>query len=156
MYTLHQPANKISDETLELFRKVLENDLKLYGSKLAREKGLDDSVVLDLIPSVLQIPIIDKINAQYLDTSLLKFKKELNKYSLADLKEICRQKGVKITGTRDELMNRIADHIGLVEPTTEELDKSKSFKSKPLKNRKKLKGNIDLDETPNHYVSDSE
>ena len=156
MFPITQAPNKISDETLLLFKKVLENDIKTYGIQLARERGIDETAVLELIPNILEMPILDKINAQYLDTTNMKFVKELNKFNVADLKEICRQKELKTTGNREELIVRIADHLGLREPTTAELDKSKSFKSKPLKNRKKVRGNVDLGETPNHYVSDSE
>lgn len=156
MFPVNQSPNKISDETLELFKTVLENDLRNYGIQLAREKGLDENSVLSLIPGILEIPILQKINERYLDTSNMKYRKELNKYSVADLKEICRQKELKITGNREELIERISENIGLRDPSNEELEKSKSFKSKPLKMRKKTRGNVDLDETPNHYVSDSD
>ena len=156
MFPVNQSPNKISDDTLELFKTVLENDLRNYGIQLAREKGLDENSVLSLIPGILEIPILQKINERYLDTSNMKYRKELNKYSVADLKEICRQKELKITGNREELIERISENIGLRDPSNEELEKSKSFKSKPLKMRKKTRGNVDLDETPNHYVSDSD
>lgn len=154
--SIPQSPNKVSDETLDLFKKVLQTDLRSYGLKIARERGLDEQSVLELIPSVLNINIMEKINQQYLDTTSMRYKKELNKYSVADLKEIARRNELKMTGTRDELILRIADKLGLIEFSQEELDKSKSFKSKPLKSRRKLKGNVDLSETPNHYVSDSD
>ena len=159
MFFLPTPPNKISDETLDLFKKVLENDLRVYGQQLAKERGLDEKVVFDLIPGILATPISDKINNEYLDTKQFKYSKELNRYNCTDLKEICRRNDLKGTGTRDELIQRISAHLGLAEHSNEDLEKSKSFKSKPLKSRKKVRGNVSglsIDATPNHYVSDSD
>jgi hypothetical protein len=152
---IEQP-NKISIETLQLFRKVLEDDLKTYAIKISNEQNINVNELLEFIPGILSKPVLDKINTRYRDTSGMKYKKELNRFSLNDLKEIARENNVKITGTRTDLINNISEKIGLVDHTDQELEKAKSYKSKPLKNKKKLSPDKTLDATPSHYISDSD
>jgi hypothetical protein len=152
---IEQP-NKISTETLQLFRKVLEDDLKTYAIKISNEQNININELLEFIPGILSKPVLDKINARYHDTSGMKYKKELNRFSLNDLKEIAKKNNVKITGTRNDLINNISEKIGLTDHTHEELEIAKSFKSKPIKNKKKLSPEKSLDTTPSHYISDSD
>jgi hypothetical protein len=151
-----QPANKISEETLLLFRKVLEDDLKSYAIKISNEQNIDINALLELIPIILSEPIIDKINLGYRDTSKMRYKKELNLYSLTDLKEIAKTNELKISGNRADLLERISEKLGLVEYSNEELDKAKSFKSMPLKQKKKPSPEKNRDSTLSHYISDSD
>ena len=151
-----QPPNKISDETILLFKQVLEDDLQKYAKKISIEQNININVLLELIPSVLSEPVLDRINQKYRDTSYLNYKKELNKYSLNDLKEIAKDNSIKITGTRIELMERISEKLQLKEYSSEELEKAKSFKSKPLCSRKKKTVSNSLESESNHYISDSD
>lgn len=151
-----QQPNRISDETLQLFRQVLEDDLKAYATKISNEQNIDINALFELIPVVLSEPIMNKINTKYRDTSILHYKKELNKFSLSDLKEIAKSNELKISGSRLDLIDRISEKLDLKDYSQEELDKAKSFKSKPIKNRKKGSPIKDLDSTPNHYISDSD
>ena len=148
--------NKLSTETLELFKKVLEDDLKTYATKISNEQNININELLELIPDILSKPIMDKINIRYLDTSSMSYKKELNRFSLIDLKEIAKNNNVKTSGNRTELINNISDKLCLTDHTIEELEKAKSFKSKPLKNKKKNSPEKNLDSTPAHYISDSD
>ena len=132
-----QSPNKISDETLQLFKQVLEDDLQKYAKKISIEQNININVLLELIPSVLSEQVLYRINQKYRDTSYLNYKKELNKYSLNDLKEIAKDNNIKITGTRIELIERISEKLQLKEYSSEELEKAKSFKNKPLCSRKK-------------------
>jgi hypothetical protein len=151
-----QPPNKISDETLQLFKKILEDDLKRYAIKISNEQNIDINALLELIPIILDEPIIDKINLGYRDTSKMRYKRELNRFSLSDLKEIARTNELKISGNRTDLLERISQKIGLVEYSNEELDKAKSFKSMPLKQKRKASPEKSLESNPSHYISDSD
>ena len=148
--------NKISTETLQLFKKVLEDDLKTYATKISNEQNININELLELIPDILSKPIMDKINIRYLDTSSMRYKKELNRFSLIDLKEIAKNNNVKSSGNRNELINNISDKLCLTDHTIEELEKAKSFKSKPIKIKKKNSPEKNLDSTPTHYISDSD
>ena len=151
-----QPPNKISDETLQLFKEVLDEDLKKYAKKISIEQNININVLLELIPNVLSEPMVDKINQKYRDTSHLNYKKELNKYSLTDLKEIAKDNNTTTTGTRSELMERLSLKLQLRDYSNEELEKSKSFKSKPLCSRKKKTNSNTIESESNHYISDSD
>ncbi len=148
--------NKISDDTLLLFKQVIEDDLRKFAQEIVYENpNLRINDLIGLIPQVLDTPIIDKINSKYRDTSLMKFKKELNKFSLIDLKEIARSNDLKITGTRSELMSRISEKFSLRDYTVEDLNLAKSFmsdESKPKKKKSKEKPAKIL----TNYISDSD
>lgn len=156
MLNLVQAPNKVSNETLELFRKVIYDDLYKLAEKVALERAVSIDELKPLIDRVLEQPIQDKLDKRFRDLSGMRYRKDLNRFTLLDLREISREKGLKTSGSREELIDRIASHIGLRDFSEEQLLEAKSFQSKPLKSRKKLKGNLDLSETPNHYVSDSE
>jgi len=151
-----QTPNKISSELLQLFKKVLEDDLKTYATKISNEQNININELFDLIPGILSKPIIDKINLKYLDTSAMTYKKELNRFSLLDLKEIAKINNIKTSGNRNDLINNISSKIGLNEHTIEELEKMKSFKSKPIKTKKKNSPEKNQDSTLAHYISDSD
>lgn len=150
--------NKIADETLLLFKQVIEDDLRKYAQEIVLEQPnvrLND--LLDLIPQVLETPIMDKINSKYRDTSGMKYKKELNKFSLGDLKEIAKAHDLKISGTRSELMTRISEKISLRDYTVEDISLAKSYQSKSggsIPKKKKIKDEKSI--TPTNYISDSD
>ena len=55
-----QPANKISEETLLLFRKVLEDDLKSYAIKISNEQNIDIKNIPNPMPdkNVINLSLI--------------------------------------------------------------------------------------------------
>ena len=155
------PPNKISDDTLLLFKQVIEDDLRKFAQEIVYENpSMRINDLIGLIPQVLDTPIIDKINSKYRDTSLMKYKKELNKFSLIDLKEIARSNDLKMSGTRSELMARISEKIELRDYTVEDLNLAKSFMSacttmgeiKPTKKKSKEKS-VSMSA---NYISDSD
>jgi hypothetical protein len=101
--------------------------------------------------------MLDKINCKYRDVSDLKYKKELNKFALNDLKEIASANCLTTSGTRTELMHRISEKLCLREYTNDELSKAKSFQSSSsiIKKKKKNEKISKNDPNPN-YISDSD
>ena len=156
------PPNKISDDTLLLFKQVIEDDLRKFAQEIVYENpSMRINDLIGLIPQVLDTPVIDKINSKYRDTSLMKYKKELNKFSLMDLKEIARSNDLKMSGTRNELMARISEKIELRDYTVADLNSAKSFMSasttmgeiKPKKKKSKEKS---VSISAANYISDSD
>ncbi len=154
------PPNKISDDTLLLFKQVIEDDLRKFAQEIVYENpSMRINDLIGLIPQVLETPLIDKINSKYRDTSLMKYKKELNKFSLIDLKEIARTNDLKISGTRAELMERISEKFALRDYTVEDLNLAKSFigsasASHKPKNKKSKEKSVSTIST--NYISDSD
>ena len=150
--------NKISDDILLLFKQVIEDDLRKFAQEIVFDQpNIRLSDLLELIPQVLDTPIIDKINSKYLDTNHMKYKKELNKFSLHDLKEIAKTKNLTISGTKVELMTRIAEKLSLRDYTMEDLTAAKSYQTKmslggvfPKKKKSKEKP------VSTNYISDSD
>jgi hypothetical protein len=155
------PPNKISDDTLLLFKQVIEDDLRKFAQEIVYENpSMRINDLIGLIPQVLETPLIEKINSKYRDTSLMKYKKELNKFSLMDLKEIARSNDLKMSGTRSELMARISEKFELRDYTVEDLNLAKSFigsasasHTKPKNKKSKEKSVVS---TPANYISDSD
>jgi len=156
MFPTHSAPNKVSPDTLELFANVLRGDLTIFAQTVAEERGISLDDIMPLIDRVLAKPIEDKINETYLSTETIQFKKELNRFNSLNLREICRKNSLKITGSREEMINRISEHLNLKEFTQQEESCAKSFRSRSLKNRKKVRANVNLAETPTHFVSDSD
>jgi hypothetical protein len=146
--------NKISDETLLLFKQVIEDDLRKYAQQIVLEQPqLNLCDLFELIPQVLETPIMDKINSKYRDTSQLKYKKELNRYSLSDLKAIAKGHDLKISGNRSELMNRISEKISLRDYTPEDIQMAKSYQSNQVPKKKRSKDDKAI---TSNYVVDSD
>jgi hypothetical protein len=151
------PPNKISDDALLLFKQVIEDDLRKFAQEIVYENpSMRINDLIGLIPQVLDTPIIDKINSKYRDTSLMKYKKELNKFSLMDLKEIARSNDLKMSGTRNELMARISEKIELRDYTVADLNSAKSFMSNEIKPKKKKSKEKSVSISAANYISDSD
>jgi hypothetical protein len=144
-----------------LFKQVIEDDLRKFAQEIVYENpSMRITDLLGLIPQVLDTPIIDKINSKYRDTSLMKYKKELNKFSLMDLKEIARSNDLKMSGTRSELMARISEKFELRDYTVADLNSAKSFMSASttmgdIKSKKKKSKEKPVSNSTN-YISDSD
>ena len=128
---------RFAPETLDLFRNVLEADLTNYANQISRERSIPLDDILKLIPRVLETPLVDKLGDQYRDTSRIVYKKDLDKFTIPDLKEIAKKNSVKTSGTKQELVDRIADHLELKDISQDDIKKSKSFISKQSNPRKK-------------------
>jgi len=150
--------NKISDETMLLFKQVIEDDLRKFAQEIVYENPtMRINDLIALIPQVLETPLIDKINSKYRDTSLMKYKKELNKFSLMDLKEIARSNNLKMSGTRNELMARISEKIELRDYTVADLQLAKSFmNASTTVDKMKPKNKKSKEQATTNYISDSD
>jgi hypothetical protein len=146
---------RVPDETLILFKKVIESELKLFAEKISKNNDICLEDILKFIPEVLETPIEDKIIEQYRDISKFKYKSELDRFSLEDLRQISKLLNLSILGNRMELINRIAIYKNLSNITEDELLKSKSYISKTKKrvSRKKTKSS---DDEGSNIVSDSD
>lgn len=126
----------LPNETLELFRKILENELKIYANEIHKTHNIPLENILSLIPKIMDEPMIEKISNKYRDTSKLEYKQELNKYTLYDLKHIASVNCVPVSGTKSQLVDKISVKIGLKEFSNTEISESKSFISKSIKRKK--------------------
>ena len=125
---------RVPDETLILFKKVIESELKLFAEKISKNNDICLEDILKFIPEVLETPIEDKIIDQYRDISKFKYKSELDRFTLDDLREISKLLNLSLIGNRTELINRIAIYKNLSNITEDELLKSKSYISIALNN----------------------
>ena len=126
---------------VELFKKVIEDDLKSLAIKISRERDIPIDTLLPYISTILKTPMIERIHEKHLDISNIKYKKELQRYTLKDLREIAKNNHIVISGTRAELIERISEKCGIRDFTYDEISNAKSFigntcKSRPL--RKKM------------------
>jgi hypothetical protein len=147
---------RVPDETLVLFKKVIETELKLFAEKISKTNNdicLED--ILKFIPEVLETPIQDKIIEEYRNISKFKYKCELDRFSLEDLREINKSLSLSSVGTKTELIDRIAIHKNLLNITEDDILKSKSYISKTKKRTSKKKTKSS-DEEDSNIVSDSD
>jgi len=124
---------------VELFKKVIEDDLKAFAIKISSERDIPIDTLLPYISIILKTPMIERIHEKHLDISYIKYKTELQRYTLKDLREIAKNNHIPISGTRVELIERISDKCGIRDFTSDEILKAKSFigntatKSRPRK-----------------------
>jgi len=145
----------IPPETLELFKKIVENDLISYANEISKTQNISLDNILPIIPKIMEKPMLTKISDKYRDTSSLTFKKELNRYTVHDLKVIASKNQLTISGNKSELIDKISIKIGLKDITDTELKKSKSYISldKNRQNIKKKKSPINIS---NNIIEDSD
>jgi len=124
-------------ETLELFKKVVESDLLEYAKKISIDRNIPIDQITPYINKILEKPIADKLNLEYRNINRIIYKKDLDRFTLLDLSEIAKSQSLKSSGNKLELVNRITKHLNLKDITDDELKRSKSFTSKPLKIKKK-------------------
>lgn len=136
---MHNISIDTNTPIVELFKKVLEDDLKALAIKISRERDIPIDSLLPYISIILKTPMIERIHEKHLDISNIKYKTELQRYSLKDLREISKNNDIPISGTRAELMERIGEKCGIRDFTLDEISKAKSFigsivtKSRPRK-----------------------
>ena len=124
---------------VELFKKVIEDDLKALAIKISRERDIPIDALLPYISIILKTPMIERIHEKHLDISNIKYKTELQRYTLKDLREIAKNNHITISGTRAELIERISEKCGIRDFTLDEISSAKSFigniatKSRPRK-----------------------
>jgi hypothetical protein len=102
-----------NDETVALLRRVLENDLREYAHVVAKETGVDVGRVLACIPPILQANVEDKMREAFYDPTRLKYRCELRRFSVGDLREVCKRCGVRGVGTRAEIEARLCETLKL-------------------------------------------
>jgi len=112
---------------VELFKKIIEDDLKTLAIKISRERDIPIDSLLPYISIILKTPMIERIHEKHLDISNIKYKTELQRYTLKDLREIAKNNDIPISGTRVELIERISEKCGMRDFTPDEISKVKSF-----------------------------
>ena len=156
MFKQFVSQKRVPEETLLLFKKVIETELKLFAEKISKTNNdvcLED--ILKFIPEVLETPIQDKITEEYRNISKFKYKSELDRFSLEDLREISKSLNLNSVGTKIELIERIAINTNLLNITEDDILKSKSYISKTKKRTSKKKAKSS-DEEDSNLVSDSD
>lgn len=136
---MHNMNIDTNTHIVELFKKVIEDDLKAFAIKISSERDIPIDTLLPYISIILKTPMIERIHEKYLDISYIKYKTELQRYTLKDLREIAKNNHIPVSGTRAELIDNISDKCGIRDFTPDEISKAKSFigsanvKSRPRK-----------------------
>lgn len=102
-----------NDETVSLLRRVIETDLREYAHVVAKELGVDVGRVLACIPTVLVANVEEKMRGAFYDPARLRYRCELRRYSVADLREVCKRCGVRGVGTRADIEARLVETLKL-------------------------------------------
>ena len=143
----------LDSNVLTLFKKVIEEDLKTLAIRISREREIPLDTITPYIDIILNIPMIDRIRDKYLDMSSIKYKNELQRYALQDLREIAAHHSVSVSGTRRILIDNICEKCGIRDFTQEEILKSKSYISIKTKTSHKKSSDQKID---THLVDDSD
>jgi len=142
-------------ETLELFSKILENDLIAYANEISKTQGISIDCILPIIPKIMGQPMLSKITEKYRDTSKFEYKRDLNRFTVQDLKFIATKNELTTSGNKSELIEKISDKIGLRDLTLSEIKLSKSFiSSSKIKKKKPTKSTNDI--IVNNIIDDSD
>ncbi len=102
-----------NDETVAILRRVLEKDLREYAHVVAKELDVDVDRVLAYIPTVLQANVEDKMREAFIDPKRLMYRCELRRFSVGDLREICKRCEIRGVGTRAEIETRLCNTLKL-------------------------------------------
>jgi hypothetical protein len=151
---MHNMQSDIHTNIVELFKKIIEDDLKTLAIKISRERDIPIDTLLPYISIILKTPMIEKIHEKHLDISSIKYKTELQRYTLKDLREIAKNNHIAVSGTRAELIERIS---GACDFTLDEILKVKSFTYNAGKSRPRKKTvDAKVDATVANLVDDSD
>jgi hypothetical protein len=143
-------------EIVELFSKIVENDLIAYANEISTTQNISIDAILPLIPKIMAQPMISKITEKYRDTSCFEYKKDLNRFTIQDLKFIAAKNQLPISGNKSELIEKISIKIGLRDITMCELKKSKSYISSTKTAQKKKNNKSEVDVMVNNIIEDSD
>ena len=146
----------LPSETLELFSKIVENDLIAYANEISKTQNISIDDILPIIPKIMCQPMISKISEKYRDTTGFEYKKDLNRFTIQDLKFIAAKNQVTISGNKSELIEKISIKIGLRDITLCELKKSKSYISSKSSTKKKISTKNENDIVVNNIIEDSD
>jgi len=130
---------KLPEDTLDIFRKILENDLMLYATEISKTHNIALEDIIPLIPNIMSQPMQSKIQEKYRDTSNLEYKRDLNRFTIQDLKFIATKNQLTTSGNKSELIEKISIKIGIRDITLSDIKLSKSFISTNIKKKKPTK-----------------
>ena len=130
-------------DIVELFKKIIEDDLKTLVIKISRERDIPIDTLLPYISIILKTPMIERIHEKHLDISNIKYKTELQRYTVKDLREIAKNNDVVVSGTRAELIERISCKCGIRDFTHDAISNAKSFIGNTCKSRPQRKKTVD-------------
>jgi hypothetical protein len=148
--------SNLPTETLEIFSKIVENDLIAYANEISKMQNISIDTILPIIPKIMAKPMVSKIIEKYRDTTGLEYKRDLNRYTIQDLKFIAAKNQLTVSGSKSELIDRISMKMGLREITIGDLKKSKSFISSVGTAKKKKNTKSELDIIVNNIIDDSD
>jgi len=141
-------------ETLNILSKIVENDLITYAYEISKTHNISLDDILPIIPKIMSQPILSKIIEKHRDTTGLKYKKDLNRFTIQDLKFIASKNQLTTSGNKSELIEKISIKIGLRDITINELKKSKSYI--PLEKNEKKKKKSEVNVMVNNIIEDSD
>ena len=144
----------LPSETIELFSKIVENDLIAYANEISNTQNISIDAILPLIPKIMAEPMVSKITEKYRDTTSFEYKKDLNRFTIQDLKFIASKNQLTTSGNKSELIEKISIKIGLRDITINELKKSKSYI--PLEKNEKKKKKSEVNVMVNNIIEDSD
>lgn len=145
----------IPPETLELFKKIVENDLISYANEISKTQNISLDNILPIIPKIMEHPMLSKITDKYRDTSSFKYKKDLNRFTINDLKVIASKNQLAISGNKSDLIDKISIKIGLKDITDTELKNTKSYISLD-KYKHQIKKKKSPSKISNNIIEDSD
>jgi hypothetical protein len=143
-------------ETLNILSKIVESDLITYAYEISKTHNISLDDILPIIPKIMSQPILSKIIEKHRDTTGFKYKKDLNRFTIQDLKFIASKNQLTTSGNKSELIEKISIKIGLRDITISELKKSKSYipLDKSEKKKKNCKSTNDI--ILNNIIDDSD
>ena len=145
---------KLPEDTIDIFRKILENDLIAYATEISRTHNILLEDILPLIPNIMCQPMHSKIQEKYRDTSNLEYRRDLNRFTIQDLKFIATKNQLTTSGNKSELIEKISIKIGLRDITLADIKMSKSFISTNIKKKKPNKSSNEV--IINNIIDDSD
>ena len=145
---------KLPEDTIDIFRKILENDLIAYATEISRTHNILLEDILPLIPNIMCQPMQSKIQEKYRDTSNLEYRRDLNRFTIQDLKFIATKNQLTTSGNKSELIEKISIKIGLRDITLADIKMSKSFISTNIKKKKPNKSSNEV--IINNIIDDSD
>ena len=146
----------LPSETIDMFNKIVENDLITYANEISKTMNISIDAILPLISKVMAQPMVSKISEKYRDTGGFEYKKDLNRFTIQDLKYIAAKNQLTTSGNKSELIEKISIKIGLRDITVNDLKKSKSFISSSIGSKNKKNSKSEAEVIVNNIIEDSD